>query len=67
LEFGKELSEIVENKNGTPQGSVISPLLFLIMVNDQPECIKGSEVSLFADDSCLFKPGRRLDAIIRSL
>ena len=67
VRVGKELSDIVENKNGTPQRSVISPLLFLIMINDLPECIKGSEVSLFADDSCLFKSGRRLDAITKSL
>ena len=65
--FEKELSEIIEITNGTLQGSVISPLLFLIMINDLPDCIKGSEITLFADDSCLFKSGRRLDAIIRSL
>ena len=67
VQVGKELSDITEIKNGTPQGSVISPLLFLVMINDLPECIKGSEMTLFADDSCLFKSGRRLDAIIRSL
>jgi len=54
-------------KTGTPQGSVISPLLFLIMINDLPQCINGSEITLFADDNCLFRSGRRLDAIIRSL
>ena len=67
VRVGKELSGTIEVKNGTPQGSVISPLLFLIMINDLPQCIKGSEITFFADDSCLFRSGRRLDAIIRSL
>lgn len=28
------LSEVYEVENGTPQGSIISPLLFSVMIND---------------------------------
>jgi len=62
---GNQFSKVVEIKNGTPQGSVISPILFLIMINDLPAGITDVELTLFADDSCCLKSGRKLDVIIR--
>ena len=67
VKVGSALSEKYVIENGTAQGSIISPLLFLIMINDFPDCLQDVESSLFADDSCIFKSGKNLDYIKNSI
>ena len=40
---------------GVPQGSVLEPTLFIMFVNDIPDCIKESHFLIFADDAKIFK------------
>lgn len=57
VRVGASLSTVTELENGTPQGAMISPLLFLAMINDLPENVSGVDTSLFADDTMLQEHG----------
>uniref|UniRef100_A0A3B3Q2D7 Reverse transcriptase domain-containing protein n=1 Tax=Paramormyrops kingsleyae TaxID=1676925 RepID=A0A3B3Q2D7_9TELE len=68
VRIGKILSFKQVAENGTPQGSVISPTLFSIMINDIYGHIQGDMGrSLFADDGALWKRGRNVEYIVKKL
>ena len=60
VRVGSSVSNPYPLQNGTPQGSVISPLLFLIMINDIDTPENNVQLSLFADDSAAWKSGRNV-------
>ena len=60
VRVGAELSSVHTIENGTPQGAMISPILFICMVNDLPDSLEDVESSLFADDSAIYKSGRNM-------
>jgi retron-type reverse transcriptase len=37
--------------SGIPQGSIIDPLLFLLYINDLPNCLNSVKCNMFADDT----------------
>ncbi len=53
---------VVDNKQssvmpvniGVPQGSILGPLLFIIYVNELPNCITSCDISMYADDTVFF-------------
>ena len=68
VKVGGEISDSQTLDNGTPQGSVISPLLFLIMINDIPtENNAQSQTSIYADDGSLWRAGGNLKQVNKQL
>jgi hypothetical protein len=45
-------------KCGIPQGSNFGPLLFLLYINDLPNCLSLSSASMFADDTNISTQGK---------
>jgi ribonuclease HI len=68
VRVGSTLSKKYLLENGTPQGSVISPLLFILMNNDFPTINDlTTQTSLFADDSAIWKSGRNLKTLYTAI
>ena len=66
MKIGSTLSDFHVQENGVPRGSILSPVLFNIKINDIVKAVlKDSASSLFVDDFDLCLRDRLLPSVIR--
>lgn len=59
-------SNEMQIKYGTPQGGVLAPLLFLIYINDLPNCLGSGASVIFADDTNIIITHENYDELIKT-
>ena len=61
VRVGSTLSDTFEQEQGVPLGSILSPTLFSIKINNIVRCVKDPDCSLFVDDFGIFYRSRNME------
>ena len=67
VEIDGVASDLSRVNCGVPQGSSLGPVLFLLYINDLPNCTNLLNILLFADDATLICSSRDLPSLIITL
>lgn len=67
VKINDSLSQPLSINKGVPQGSILGPILFLIYINDLPECLRFSNCLLYADDTTIYAYNKSANVIVDQL
>lgn len=67
VQYKNTLSGKFAVKYGTPQGSVLGPLIYSLLVNDMPKCMKFSNCVMFADDTTVYASGSNIKFLYKKI
>ena len=67
VKINGSFSTLKQTSLGVPQGLVLGPLLFNIVINDFFYLVKGTEICNYADDTTIFACGSDMRSILKSL
>lgn len=57
-------SNVLEVTCGVPQGSILGPLLFIVFVNDLPDNVNCTDLTMFADDNSYLSTHLRVPDLV---
>ncbi|CAB4025021.1 Hypothetical predicted protein, partial [Paramuricea clavata] len=52
---------------GVPQGSILEPLMFLLYINDLPECLKNTTPGMYVDDTQIYASSASFSELVTKL
>ena len=65
VDYNSYISNIRTISSSVPQGSILGPLLFIIYVNDFPNCLKFSSNLSFADDTTVILSAKNSNLLVQ--
>ena len=67
VKIGETESSMKTMTCGVPQGSTLGPLLFLLYINDLPNCSKKILFRIFADDTNIFYSSNSVNELEKTI
>jgi len=67
VNYNGQDSEVENTNMSVPQGPVLGPLLFIINLNDLPNCLTSSGSILFADDTTIYGHDTNIDHLFNTM